>query len=121
MFTQLELEAASALKRIPAILERIAIALEKKEQPQPKSKEEATPKWKGWVSVKDSLPEIGLRVIVMVPWHGENLMFKSYRVSDKEKGSYSDFDIDIDRNNFLVDQGDVAWWMRIPPLPNGGK
>ena len=110
MITQSELEAASALKRIPAILERIE-ALEKKEQPQPK--------WEGWVSVKDSLPEIGLRVIVMVPWHGENLMYKSYRVSDKEKDCYRNFD--IDRNNFLVDQGDVAWWMRIPPLPNGGK
>lgn len=118
MFTQLELEAALALKRMPAILERIANALEKKEQPQPKS-EESTLNWEGWVSVKDSLPEIGLRVIVIVPWHGENLMYKSYRVSDKEKESYRNFD--IDRNNFLVDQGDVAWWMRIPPLPNGGK
>lgn len=118
MFTQLELEAALALKRMPAILERIVNALEKKEQPQPKS-EESTPKWKGWVSVKDSLPEIGLRVIVIVPWHGENLMYKSYRVSDNEKDNYRDFD--IDRNNFLVDKGDVAWWMRIPPLPNGGK
>lgn len=113
MITQSELEAASALKRIPAILERIANALEKKEQPQPKLE--------GWVSVKDSLPEIGLMVIVMVPWHGENLMYKSYRVSGKEKDSYRNFDLDIDRNNFLVDQGDVAWWMRIPPLPNGGK
>lgn len=118
MITQSELEAASALKRMPAILERIANALEKKEQPQPKP-EKGTPKWEGWVSVKDSLPEIGLRVIVMVPWHGENLMYKSYRVSDKEKDDYRNFD--IDRNNFLVDQGDVAWWMRIPPLPNGGK
>lgn len=119
MITQLELEAASALKRMPAILERIANALEKKEHPQPKSEEDGTPKWGDWVSVKDCLPEIGLRVIVMVPWPGENMMFKSYRVSDKEKDNYRD--LNIDRNNFLVDQGDVAWWMRIPPLPNGGK
>lgn len=69
MITQSELEAASALKRMPAILERIANALEKKEQPQPKP-EKGTPKWEGWVSVKDCLPEIGLMVIVMVPWQG---------------------------------------------------
>lgn len=110
-----ERDALTALKKFLPALERIADALEK---PQPKA-EENTPKG-CWISVKDALPDFRLRVIILVPDHGENKMYKSYRAEPNTIEARTN---NIDPNNFLVHAEGLkaAYWMFIPVLPNGGK
>lgn len=119
MLSQFEESTYKAVIRIPGLLERIANALDKQSLEKPEDNEPHA-KWKGWISVNDALPPYRLRVIVMVPEHGENRMYKSFRAEENSADARGQV---IDPNHFIV-HGEglkVAYWMYIPVLPNGGK